>query len=134
MGMSNEELIKAQELVYERITGKCRHIWQFTQGRSPIEYSTWRCNKCKKTEIASGLPVPKDVLPPLATSLDAWAEHIWPVMDEEQKRIYTKIITLDVLRDKWLWECTSIHHLEAALRMLGEDELAEKVREYHEKD
>lgn len=109
---------QAMEKVYEAITGKCWH----KQDRDNI----LRCHKCGMCPVPYGLSYRN---PDLATSLDAWREHIWPVMNINMKMDYY-ILFKDVgHRERiFLWELTPMHHLEAALRMLGEDELAGKLR------
>ena len=131
----NKELIAKMECeVYEAITGKCAHVlaykgrkgnWILVDGKKGWMY---KCSKCKKPLN----DMPNN--PPLATSLDAWAKHIWPAMDE---RILLYALELLTITDpKWVrgdngcielitgelalfMMATPLYHLEAACRMLG---------------
>jgi hypothetical protein len=125
------DIDKACEVVYERITGKCWHDF-------PDKWTI--CSKCstpaypyKGDDKPTLLEWVHVTNPPLATSLDAWAKHIWPVMPDEQWDNYEVQVEIIHLR---YWKKTQKHlrflrpimHLEAALRALGETELAEKVK------
>ena len=129
--------------VYEAITGKCWH------GRKSVKRfgrNFTICPRCKhlirslsETGSMSGpwydaVMVAKvhnylssewkviDRLPnpDLAKSLDAWAEHIWPVMSDEQKAKRDNILMEMYADDKieWITEATPMHHLEAAYAMI----------------
>jgi hypothetical protein len=72
----------AQEMVYEHYTGKCWHnsVNVIKGGFVGIARDHERfCTKCNKLEREGAR-----FNPFLATSLDAWAQHIWPVMSVEQ--------------------------------------------------
>lgn len=109
---------QAMEKVYEAITGKCAHDFKGI-------FQTV-CKKCGKPRMSK-----HDIFTPdLATSLDAW-RPIWEAMTDEQKTKNSGyLIKMKYDGDDYIydWELTPLHHLEAALRMLGEDELAEKLR------
>jgi hypothetical protein len=149
-------LDRASELVYEAVTGKCWHRKGTVIYR---ERELEICEKCKhlirnmsrdggrhgpwydyvislkRNNYRAGSWKVIDRLPnpPLATSLDAWAEHIWPVMDDEIKVSY--ISTLGIITSPCWPDCpngiacnyvdwnqqvaTPLHHLEAALRALN---------------
>jgi hypothetical protein len=113
------DIERACEKVYEAITGKCAHLnHSIIHGRSIF------CKPCDKF-------VDNVYLPPLFDSIDAWMKYIFPCMNNQQKNAHRHCLH-SVMRNKhgvWEYLATPLHHLEAALRMLGEDELAEKVRE-----
>lgn len=133
---TKQDIERACEIVYEAITGKCWHVLE-CEGKKNNYVLVWVkrkkdydyiCSKCKK--LLSDFPNN----PPLSTSLDAWAEHIWPVMTDEQWEIYIDIIcqlsgsSYDSINDGTISieEYTQMfllspikHHLEAALRALN---------------
>jgi hypothetical protein len=121
---TKDQLDNACALVYEKVTGKCMHI---------IDKYGERCIKCKLTIFID--PKIAIINPPLATLLDAWAEHIWPVMptDFDYREAYMTSLCEQMghifsyyedgtnsIEDLYymLLECKPIHHLEAALKAL----------------
>jgi Zn finger protein HypA/HybF involved in hydrogenase expression len=119
------DIDRACEIVYERITGKCWHgVPILDDERAPTKA------QCPKCEDSMSYAVKDLNNPPLSFSLDAW-RPIWEAMTEDQR--WKHIQSLDVVVGKWTrahgFMYAPLHHLEAALRMLGEDEIAEKVRE-----
>jgi hypothetical protein len=127
--MTKDQIERASELVYEAITGKCWHEFGPDESQGWPNKGDWEhtCKKCN-AKIGSSYPSAR-WNPPLATSLDAWAEHIWPVMTEYQDREWWQYLDEVVSSDIPIWKATPLHHLEAALRMLGHNELAQEVRE-----
>jgi hypothetical protein len=117
MKANKKDIERACQMVYEHFTGKCWHI-----------IGLLLCIECNKT-VWDGIK--KN--PPLATSLDAWAEHIWPVMpnDYDFQEIYFSSLcdqrghvfpyyedgtnSIDEF-GMMLLSCKPLHHLEAALR------------------
>jgi hypothetical protein len=122
-------------MVYEHYTGECWHrfigdgIMKYMQGSY-----THICNKCGNDSLHSGSCTMFDVNPPLATSLDAWAQHIWPALSYAQMHPYFRwlleiVIAGNHMKDgvplaaeHYLFAATPIHHLEAALRAAEVDE------------
>jgi len=114
----NADIEKACATVFEKVTGKCWHTL--------VKWNSqcWKCLECDKYVRM------RNVNPKLVTSLDAWRE-IWDAMTDEQKYLNAHCIANTATRETlWAWELTPLHHLEAALRMLGENELAEKVKDH----
>jgi hypothetical protein len=105
-----------QAKVYEMITGKCWH-----KNKKGHRFAAPHCGKCEKdyTEMDN---------PRLAKSLDDWAEHIWPVMTEEQRKMYwfhlRDVTSPDSHKANLIAMtfATPEHHLQAAARMLGLEE------------
>lgn len=65
---------------------------------------------------------PCSINPPLATSLDAWAEHIWPMMTSMQIGLHWNELRNIINRQDeyaFTFELNPLHHLEAALKSLG---------------
>lgn len=122
MTASKQGIERACEIVYEAITGKCWHRWTNPDTEAPEGLIIAKCSKC--SHITGGNSYAQLALammgPSLATSLDAWAKHIWPVMTDAQKAMYgymlCEIIGDD---DAQTYLATPLHHLETALRMLG---------------
>jgi hypothetical protein len=57
----------------------------------------------------------------LATSLDAWAEHIWPVMDRVAMKKHDNLLWRVSTNYGMVypWKAEPLHHLEAALKAAG---------------
>jgi hypothetical protein len=119
--MTQEQINKLCEAVYEGITGKCL--------ADEPDYIQWDCGECGAMYFAYSLRRNgchcgnKDLIeaitcPPLSTSLDAWREHIWPHMTKPQSDFYDTWLTSEVSR-LWIFEATFLHHLEAAARAIG---------------
>jgi hypothetical protein len=114
-------LDRASELVYEAVTEKCWHkfielgIMKYMQGSY-----TNICNKCGEDDLHDNNASMVHINPPLATSLDAWREHIWPVMKSRYQLSHKHTLHLREKHGKlWGIRSTALDHLEAALRALN---------------
>jgi hypothetical protein len=119
------DIERACEVVYEEITGECWH-----KNKKGHRFAAFHCGKCKTDYTEADNPK-------LATSLDAW-RPIWEAMDYKLLHPYFNYLLeisiadmhkrgIPVPAQHYLFFATPLHHLEAALRMLGHDELAEKI-------
>lgn len=111
---SPEALEIACRMIYEYFTGKCWHC-KFEEGERS-KGLVW-CTKC-------GLNLGSEfgINPPLAISLDAWAEHIWPVMNDAQRtkhHLKLKQVICNAGQDKFRYEASALLHLETALEATG---------------
>ena len=141
----------AQQKVHEEITGECWHKWSEIQ-KAEVAWEIV-CTKCKKV---IGLHAPLHGCfdnpppnPPFATSLDAWAEHIWPyiwnpngipidkqvvsigdyaywvakccgaVVNRIPEGELEGLLHIDITSAYFVATATPLHHLEAALRSLS---------------
>lgn len=106
MNPDNKQAIElACSMVYEKLTGKCWHK------HDEVNRYAHNCLKCGEYTTAI-------INVPLATSLDAWAEHIWPVMNKMQQiELDREVETL--LIQMYITDLKPIYILKAALRVLG---------------
>jgi len=127
----SDKIDRACEIVYEHFTGECWHRWRGVPGDD-----SRFCPKCKKWLFCGINPATEKLglKPPLATSLDAWAEHIWPVMDNKQKALHwfhlREAISpgKDRARVEDMIFVDPLLHIEAALMVIDTDEAKELAR------
>lgn len=99
----------ACSMVYEHITRKCWHIVIGERG-GVGGHVVCSCGDVRN-DIAHF-----SQNPPLATSLNAWTEHIWSVMDAVQRANHSMMLNKIKTGSLYVWDSKPIHHLEAALR------------------
>lgn len=107
--MTNPTTDEMERIVYEAITGKCWHDFPVYILNNIND--TKSCHKCGQLYTARR-PISN---PPLSTSIDAWHEHIFPVMSDEQKYNHRAQLFFICNNDPiWEFEATPMHHLTAA--------------------
>jgi hypothetical protein len=104
--------IRACQLVYEKLTGKCWHDDIHTVDDDRIAL----CGKCGEQVVSE---FNEHANPPLLTSLDAW-RPLWEGLSTEQKDTIDDILGKN-MDYYYSWEAQPHHHLEAALRTLDEE-------------
>jgi hypothetical protein len=115
MKANKKDIERACQMVYEHFTGVHECIYEYRGMRGA--FSQWECVACGNKTSASHNLAEKPFNPPLATPLDAWAEHIWPVMGVFPARSYNRHLE-DITGEEEIfsWEARPLHHLEAALK------------------